>query len=94
MAEFLDAFHSHLAPGAVVLAFDERDRPRRSLAASRVDAAGNRYEMRTLDSGKRFEIVKNFLDEARLRAWLGARAARLTYTEPGAFWTAAWEVAG
>jgi demethylmenaquinone methyltransferase/2-methoxy-6-polyprenyl-1,4-benzoquinol methylase len=93
MAEFLDAFHSHLVPGAVVLAFDERDRPRRPLAASRVDAAGNRYEMRTLANGTRFEIVKNFLEEARLRALLGPRATGFTYSALGAFWAAGWEVA-
>jgi demethylmenaquinone methyltransferase/2-methoxy-6-polyprenyl-1,4-benzoquinol methylase len=94
MAEFLDAFHSHLRPGAVVLAFDERDHPRRTLGASRVDAAGNRYEVRRLESGARFEVVKNFMDEARLRALLGPRAAGFTYAEPPGFWLAAWEVAG
>jgi demethylmenaquinone methyltransferase/2-methoxy-6-polyprenyl-1,4-benzoquinol methylase len=49
MDEFLRAFHSHLAPGAAVLMFDERateERP--NPPASRTDAEGNRYEMRRL----------------------------------------------
>jgi len=32
MAEFLDAFHSHLLPGALVMAFDESDDPTRRFA--------------------------------------------------------------
>jgi demethylmenaquinone methyltransferase/2-methoxy-6-polyprenyl-1,4-benzoquinol methylase len=92
MAEFLDAFHSHLEPGAVVLAFDERDNPRRPPQETRVDAAGNRYEARTLEGGERYEIVKNFIDEARLSAALGTRARALAYDELRGFWAATWEV--
>jgi demethylmenaquinone methyltransferase/2-methoxy-6-polyprenyl-1,4-benzoquinol methylase len=94
MGEFLDAFHSHLVPGAVVLAFDERDRPGRPPLETRVDTAGNRYEARTLDNGERYEIVKNFIDAARLRAALGRRARHLAYDELRGLWAAAWDVAG
>jgi demethylmenaquinone methyltransferase/2-methoxy-6-polyprenyl-1,4-benzoquinol methylase len=93
MAAFLDAFHSHLEPGALVLAFDETDHPRRRHPASRTDAAGNRYEARGLDGGARFEIVKNLLDEEALRAALGARAHGLAYAERAGLWTATWTVA-
>src|SRR6202795_3976176 len=66
MDEFLDAFHSCLEPGACVLMFDERASERRTKPASRTDATGNRYEMRTLQSGEHFEIVKNLYDERML----------------------------
>jgi demethylmenaquinone methyltransferase/2-methoxy-6-polyprenyl-1,4-benzoquinol methylase len=90
--EFLDAFHSHLVRGAIVLAFDERDDPTRSARTVRVDeATGNRYEGRRLDNGERYEIVKNFIDEPRLRRALGARARHLAYDDLGRFWVAAWE---
>jgi len=89
--EFLDAWHSHLARGAVVMAFDERDDPTRTARGSRVDAKGNRYETRRLDNGERYEIVKNFVDEPRLRAALGERARRLAYDDLGRFWVATWE---
>jgi len=92
MDAFLDAFHSHLLPGAVVLAFDESDDPTRRSRGSRVDAAGNRYEARRLDNGERYEIVKNFVDEPRLRQALGRRARGLTYDDLGRFWAATWEV--
>jgi len=92
MDEFLDALHSHLARGAVVMAFDERDDPTRTSRGSRVDAKGNRYETRRLDNGERYEIVKNFVDEPRLRAAVGGRARRLAYDDLGRFWVATWEV--
>ena len=85
--EFLRAFHSHLAPGAVVLMFDERateERP--NPPASRVDAAGNRYEMRRLLDGERFEIVKNLFDRARLEALVRPHAAALHCRELRYFW--------
>ena len=93
MDEFLDAFHSHLARGAVVMAFDESDDPTRTARGTRVDAAtGNRYEARRLDNGERYEIVKNFIDESRLRRALGPRARRVVYDDLGRFWVATWEV--
>jgi len=55
MDAFLRAFHSHLEPGAAVLMADERateERP--NPPPSRVDAAGNRYELRHLQDGERF----------------------------------------
>jgi len=38
---------------------------------SRLDAAGNRYEMRRLASGERFEIVKNFYERVRCDRLVG-----------------------
>jgi demethylmenaquinone methyltransferase/2-methoxy-6-polyprenyl-1,4-benzoquinol methylase len=94
MVEFLDAFHSHLVRGAVVMAFDEREDPTRTARGIRVDAAtGNRYEARRLDNGERYEIVKNFIDEPLLCEALGPRVRRLAYDDLGRFWVAMWEVA-
>jgi demethylmenaquinone methyltransferase/2-methoxy-6-polyprenyl-1,4-benzoquinol methylase len=95
MDEFLRAFHSHLEPGAVVFMFDERlgdDRERRA-PASRTDATGNRYEMRRLESGERFEIVKNAFDRPRLDRLIGPYATGLTYQELRGFWTLQYAVA-
>jgi demethylmenaquinone methyltransferase/2-methoxy-6-polyprenyl-1,4-benzoquinol methylase len=57
MDAFLHAFHSYLLPGATVIMTDERQSEgrRRRLPASRTDAAGNRYELRRLESGEEFE---------------------------------------
>src|SRR4026208_2232367 len=48
---FRAAFRARLERGAVVRMFDERDVPDRRAPASRVDAAGNRYERRRLAAG-------------------------------------------
>jgi len=94
MDEFLRAFHSHLAPGAAVQMFDERatdERP--NPPARRVDNAGNRYEMRRLQDGERFEIVKNLLDRARLEALIGPYATSLACHELQYFWLLEYVVA-
>jgi demethylmenaquinone methyltransferase/2-methoxy-6-polyprenyl-1,4-benzoquinol methylase len=87
MDEFLRAFHSHLAPGARVLMFDERateERP--NPPASRTDRAGNRYEMRRLLDGERFEILKNLFDGARLEALVRPHAATVHCRALRYFW--------
>ena len=92
LAPFFDAFHSHLEASAPVLLFDERDHPLRPPRETRVDGAGNRYEARALLNGERFEIVKNFFDEAALRDVLGVRAAGLRFEELRGFWLATYDV--
>jgi SAM-dependent methyltransferase len=85
MADFLAAFHSHLAPASPVLMFDERPEDR-GLDTSRTDDAGNRYEMRRLHTGERFEIIKNFYDGPALAALLASPARDLAYEEIPRFW--------
>lgn len=94
MDAFLRAFHSHLEPGASVLMFDERateERP--NPPASRVDAAGNRYEMRRLQDGERFEIVKNLFDRGRLEGLIRPHATSVSCRELRYFWLLEYAVA-
>ncbi len=94
MEAFLRAFHSHLEPGAPVLMFDERateERP--NPPPSRVDEAGNRYEMRRLQDGERFEIVKNLFDRVRLEALIHPHAASISYRDLRYFWLLEYVVA-
>ena len=63
-------------------ATEERPNP----PASRTDRAGNRYEMRRLLDGERFEIVKNLFDCARLEALVRPHAATLHCRELRYFW--------
>jgi len=88
MDAFLHAFHSYLMPGAAVLMTDElqSEGRRRHLPASRRDAVGNRYEVRRLESGEQFEIIKNFYDEAFFRQRLRQFASDLVYEELQYFW--------
>jgi SAM-dependent methyltransferase len=86
MTEFLDAFHSYLLPGSPVLMFDERDTSVRPVPASRLDEAGNRYEMRRLADGERFEIIKNFFEESEMRRLLAPHGHDVKYEALEAFW--------
>jgi len=85
---FFRALHSHLAPGSPVLMFDERQRAEREtrVPASRIDGAGNRYEMRQLQSGERYEIVKNFFEPDDLARRLAPDATDVAYRELAYFW--------
>ena len=66
IAPFLDAFHSKLQPGAVVLFADNRYDEGGSHPIYRTDADGNTYQERVLLDGTRHEVLKNFPAEQEL----------------------------
>jgi demethylmenaquinone methyltransferase/2-methoxy-6-polyprenyl-1,4-benzoquinol methylase len=93
MDEFLRAFHGRLEPGAPVFMYDELVSDERRTQASRVDDAGNRYEMRRLAGGEqRFEIVKNLLDRDELTRRLAPHATDLVHRELRCFWVLEYRV--
>jgi demethylmenaquinone methyltransferase/2-methoxy-6-polyprenyl-1,4-benzoquinol methylase len=96
METFLKAFHSYLVAGAIVLMVDERETAGRNhhMPASRTDARGNRYELRQLGHGDRFEIIKNFYTEDFFLQRFAPYASDLAYTELEHFWTLAYTVRG
>ena len=93
MDAFLRGFHGRLEPGAPVFMFDERASEERRTPPSRVDDAGNRYEMRRLAGGEqRFEIVKNLLDRDALTRLLAPHATDLVHRELRCFWVLEYRV--
>ena len=93
MDAFLRAFHGRLEPGASVFMFDERASAERHTPPSRVDEAGNRYEMRRLAGAEqRFEIVKNLLDRDELTRRLAPHATDLVHRELRCFWVLEYRV--
>ena len=94
MATFLAAFHSYLMAGAIVFMMDERETEgrRRHVPTSRTDGAGNRYELRRLENGGEFEIIKNFYDETFFRERFEPYASDLVYEELEHFWTLRYRV--
>nr|MDA3837537.1 class I SAM-dependent methyltransferase [Candidatus Delongbacteria bacterium] len=65
--EFLKTFHSKLEPGAKVVFIDNLFVDGSSTPVSRTDEDGNTYQIRKLDNGKEFEILKNFPTETYLK---------------------------
>jgi demethylmenaquinone methyltransferase/2-methoxy-6-polyprenyl-1,4-benzoquinol methylase len=65
---FLDDFAARLAPRATLLMIDQNHVTGFTDPTLRRDRLGNRYELRSLDDGAVFQIVKNFPSDAELRA--------------------------
>jgi demethylmenaquinone methyltransferase/2-methoxy-6-polyprenyl-1,4-benzoquinol methylase len=68
LADFLAALHARLPDAARVLFIDNNYVAGSSTPITRVDEEGNSYQLRRLDNGETFEVLKNFPMEAELRA--------------------------
>jgi demethylmenaquinone methyltransferase/2-methoxy-6-polyprenyl-1,4-benzoquinol methylase len=67
LGEFLRGLEAALSPGAVVLFLDNTHVPSESTSVTRRDAEGNTYQMRQLENGNTFEVLKNYPTEWELR---------------------------
>ncbi len=67
LPEFLRGFHSVLAPGARLLFIDNTYVEGSSTPICRTDGDGNTYQLRRLDNGRTYEVLKNFPSEKELR---------------------------
>ena len=70
IGEFLSSLHARLEPGARVVLMDNRFVDGSSTPISEIDAQGNTYQLRRLGDGSQVRVLKNFPDEAELRAHL------------------------
>jgi SAM-dependent methyltransferase len=68
---FLSHLASRLRQRATLLMIDENHVEGFGMPIGRRDAAGNSYQTRWLDSGERFEIVKNYPDDSELERCIG-----------------------
>lgn len=68
LPDFLQKLAAPLAPGARMLFLDNRYVAGSSTPLSRTDAAGNTFQLRSLDDGSSYEVMKNFPAEAELQA--------------------------
>lgn len=75
-AAFLAGLHAVLAPGAAVVLLDNRYVEGSSTPIAERDAAGDAWQIRPLDDGSRHRVLKNFPEEAELRAAAEASGAR------------------
>ena len=88
MASFLHAFFARLQPGARFLFLDNRFVAGSSTPLARTDADGNTYQLRRLADGSTHEVLKNFPEEAELRAVLQPHAARIEWEASDYYWLA------
>jgi SAM-dependent methyltransferase len=83
---FLSHFASRLQAHATLLMIDQNHVPGFGLPVSRRDADGNTYQTRWLDSGERFEVVKNYPDHAELEQSLGQACKDVRVLQLTHFW--------
>lgn len=74
-----------LAPGGTVFFIDNRRYAFSREVAERRDGAGDEVEIRTLNDGRRFQIVKNFFEPAELEADFAARGWRASIRESATY---------
>lgn len=83
---FLSHFASRLRQRATLLMIDQNHVPDFGMPISRRDAAGNTYQTRWLDSGERFEVVKNYPDEDELERSVGEACEHIDILRLSWFW--------
>jgi demethylmenaquinone methyltransferase/2-methoxy-6-polyprenyl-1,4-benzoquinol methylase len=67
---FLNGLHRRLAPGSRIVLVDNQYVPGSNHPITRTDAAGNTFQERSLASGERHEVLKNFPSVSALRTAL------------------------
>lgn len=92
-ADWLAQFHAQLQPGARVVLIDNAYVEGDSTPIARVDAEGNGYQLRQLSDGSQHEVMKNFPDEAQLRALLGPRVRDWQWLPLRYFWALSYTLA-
>ena len=83
---FLDGLHGRLLTGARVVWIDNTEAQCARLPVSERYSAGNTYQTRTLPDGSEHRVLKNFPDEAELRALPAGSAVDARYWRGEHFW--------
>jgi SAM-dependent methyltransferase len=86
LKEFLTLFHSKLHSNALVVFLDNRHAERNSTPISRIDSDGNTYQIRKLEDGREYEILKNFPTKQEILKTLGNKVKNLKIEFLTYFW--------
>jgi ubiquinone/menaquinone biosynthesis C-methylase UbiE len=83
---FLSQFHRQFSSGALLVFLDNRFVPGSNTPISRTDDEGNTYQLRKLENGSEYEVLKNFPDGKEMRKIIGDMAGEICWTELQYFW--------
>jgi len=92
LKSFLKIFHSKLTSGSLVIFIDNLYREGSSTPISKVDEEGNSYQIRTLEDGRKFEVVKNFPKRNEFAAILGNNIKNLNVQFLTYFWIISYNI--
>lgn len=94
LRDFLSTFHGRLQPGSLVAFVDNTYvEGSNTPMAGRVDEEGNTYSRRVLESGRQYEILKNFPTEAEIREVLGSQASAIEHFTSTYYWCVSYRMA-
>ena len=83
---FLSQFHRQFSSGALMVFMDNRFVPGSNTPISRTDEEGNTFQVRKLENGNEYEILKNFPDEKEAKRILADAAVEICWTELQYYW--------
>jgi len=92
LKEFLTLFHSKLHSNALVVFLDNRRVKTSSLPISRIDSDGNTYQIRKLEDGREYEILKNFPTKKEIRETIGNKVKNLKIKFLTYFWIVSYNI--
>ena len=92
LKRFLVIFHSKLQQDALVIFFDNRRVEGSSTPISRIDIDGNTYQIRKLEDGREYEIVKNFPTKKEILENLGNKVKNLKIKFLEYFWIVSYNI--
>jgi ubiquinone/menaquinone biosynthesis C-methylase UbiE len=85
--DFLRGFHRLFSPGSRIVFIDNVYVEGSSTPILRADEQGNTYQIRHLQNGSRYEVLKNFPTEMELRAGLDGLARDVSVEFLRYYWT-------
>jgi demethylmenaquinone methyltransferase/2-methoxy-6-polyprenyl-1,4-benzoquinol methylase len=91
---FLLGLHACLEPGARVVFLDNRFVPGSSTPVSEDDAQGDTWQLRRLDDGSTYRVLKNFPSEAQLREAVAGLATGIHVTTWAHYWALDYAIQG
>ena len=83
---FLRGLHQVLVPGARVILLDNRFVPGSSTPIAERDSEGNTYQVRRLEDGSAYRVLKNFPSELALREAVSGLVSEIRFHEWRYFW--------
>ncbi|MFX0034138.1 MAG: class I SAM-dependent methyltransferase [Candidatus Hermodarchaeota archaeon] len=92
LKQFITLFHSKVQPNALIIFIDNRHVKRSSISISRMDIHGNTYQIRKLEDGREYEILKNFPTKKEIRDILENKVKNLKIQFLKYFWIVSYNI--
>jgi ubiquinone/menaquinone biosynthesis C-methylase UbiE len=86
IGNFLSQFHRQFSSGSLIVFMDNKFVPGSNTPISRTDDEGNTYQVRKLENGNEYEVLKNFPDEKEAKRILVDSAVEICWTELQYYW--------